>query len=130
MDSGCSNGHGRVVLLYYELCKKTWDGSPATESGFESTGIITEEVQTEEDSTTNESLQGPTSSNIEDADETDQNDISANDTDEAARNCGTINKRRELLDNKLSTYKHERMKWKLPVDTQLLSCAQDELALS
>ena len=131
VDSGRRSGHGRVVLLYYEWCEKIWGGLPATEvigSGFEITEIVKAELQNEEDNTTNEST--PTSSNIEDADETYQNDVSANDTDEASpRNCETIKKKRELLDNKLSTYKYERMKRKLPVDTQLLSCAQEELAL-
>ena len=41
----------------------------------------------------------------------------------------TVSKRREFLDKKLGTYKHEHMKRKLPVDSQLLSCAQEELAL-
>ena len=31
VDSGRRSGHGRVVLLYYELCDKIWGGSPATE---------------------------------------------------------------------------------------------------
>ncbi|XP_014913106.1 tripartite motif-containing protein 16-like [Poecilia latipinna] len=38
VDSGRRNGHGRVVLLYFELCKQIWDGSPDTdalESGLE-----------------------------------------------------------------------------------------------
>ena len=31
IDSGRRSGHGRVVLLYYELCEKIWGGSPATQ---------------------------------------------------------------------------------------------------
>lgn len=31
VDSGRSSGHGRVVMIYYELCEKLWGGSPATE---------------------------------------------------------------------------------------------------
>ena len=27
---GRKSGHGRVVLLYYELCQEIWEGSPAT----------------------------------------------------------------------------------------------------
>lgn len=30
VDSGRRSGHGRVVLLYFELCEKVWGGSPAT----------------------------------------------------------------------------------------------------
>ncbi len=44
-------------------------------------------------------------------------------------NQDVIRKRRELLDGKLNNYRHDRMKRKLPVDTQLLSCAQEELAV-
>ena len=36
----------------------------------------------------------------------------------------TIKQRRELLDNQLKNYKQEKMKRKLPVDSQMLSCAQ------
>ena len=28
VDSGRRSGHGRVVLLFYELCEKIWGGSP------------------------------------------------------------------------------------------------------
>lgn len=48
VDSGRRSGHGRVVLLYYELCEKIWGGSPATEeieSVFESTDIILEDTE-------------------------------------------------------------------------------------
>ena len=31
VDSGRRSGHGRVVLLYYELCERIWGGSPATQ---------------------------------------------------------------------------------------------------
>ena len=43
VDRGRRSGHGRVVMLYYELCEKIWGGSPATvqiESGLESTDIV------------------------------------------------------------------------------------------
>ena len=42
IDSGRKSGHGRVVLLYFELCQSIWGGSPATtqiEGGMESTDI-------------------------------------------------------------------------------------------
>ena len=41
----------------------------------------------------------------------------------------TVKRRRELLDEKLKTYKQDKMKRKLPVDSQMLGCAQDELAI-
>ena len=31
VDDGRHSGHGRVVMIYYELCEKIWGGSPATE---------------------------------------------------------------------------------------------------
>ena len=87
------------------------------------------DLPNEDDSIINESVNiTSTSSHVEDADETDQNDVS--ETDEVfTRNSETIRKRKDLLDNKLSAYKHKRMKRKLPVDAQQLSCAQEELAI-
>ena len=41
----------------------------------------------------------------------------------------TVRKRRELLVEKLKTYKQDKMKRKLPVDSQMLGCAQEELAI-
>ena len=41
----------------------------------------------------------------------------------------TIKQRRELLDNQLKNYKQEKMKRKLPVDSQMLCCAQEELKI-
>ena len=42
VDSGRKSGHGRVVLMYFELCEKIWGGSPATEQmqgGVETTDL-------------------------------------------------------------------------------------------
>ena len=62
--------------------------------------------------------------------EIDHNDVTTDDTDEvSASNQDIMRKRRELLDGKRSMYKHEQMKRKLSVDAQLLSCAQEELAI-
>ena len=44
VDSGRKSGHGRVVLLYFELCEQIWGGSPATttiQSGIETTDVET-----------------------------------------------------------------------------------------
>ena len=43
VDSGRTSGHGRVVLLYFELCKQIWGGSSATvmaSSGIETTDTV------------------------------------------------------------------------------------------
>ena len=112
-------------MLYNELCEKIWDGSPSTqniEGGIESTEIVAQ-------------VDDNTHGNMEDfvvetLSEIDYNDATTDITDEAfGSNQNIITKRRELLDGKLSTYKHEQMKRKLPVDTQLLWCAQEELAI-
>ena len=42
VDSRRKSGHGRVVMLYSELCERVWGGSSATEqvlSGMESTDL-------------------------------------------------------------------------------------------
>ena len=43
MDTGRRSGHGRVVLLYFELCKQVWGGSPATTTI--ASGIETNELE-------------------------------------------------------------------------------------
>ena len=35
VDTGKRSGHGRVVLVYYELCESIWGGSPATHSSLQ-----------------------------------------------------------------------------------------------
>ncbi|KAK2549942.1 hypothetical protein P5673_029547 [Acropora cervicornis] len=43
VDSGRRSGHGRVVLLYFELCEQIWGASPATvmvSSGIETTDMV------------------------------------------------------------------------------------------
>jgi hypothetical protein len=134
VDSGRRSGHGRVVLLYYELCEKIWGGSPATEeiqNGLESTDVVTDEKQHEDQIPPTESRQGtPTDTDILTG-EPDVSNRSPNDPDDSSsrKSDDTVRKRREFLDKKLGTYKHEHMKRKLPVESQLLSCAQEELAL-
>ena len=49
VDSGRRSGHGRVVIIYYELCEKIWGGSPATEQiegGVETVELISEDGPT------------------------------------------------------------------------------------
>ena len=41
----------------------------------------------------------------------------------------SVHHRRKLLDNRLSNYKQDKLKRKLPVDSQLVSCAQEELQI-
>ena len=48
---------------------------------------------------------------------------------EEEQNERTTKQQRELLDEKLKNYKQEKLKCKLPVDTQLLCCAKEELKI-
>ena len=116
-----------MVLLYYELCEKIWGGSPGTEeiqTGLECSEIVSDEGQSED--------QIPLTTDTDELDtdvltgEPDVSDGRPNDPDDSSgRNSGnTVSKRREFLDKKLFTHKHERMKRKLPVDSQMLACAR------
>ena len=43
VDSGRRSGHGRVVMIFYELYERVWGGSPATEQiegGIESSELV------------------------------------------------------------------------------------------
>lgn len=59
---------------------------------------------------------------------TEEPDHSAEDHTDVSM-AATIKQRRQLLDSKLNNYKQEKLKRKLPVDTQILSCAQEELQI-
>lgn len=116
VDSGRS-GHGRVVLLYYERCEKIWGGSPATnqvEGGIQSTDLLESSDVTEPGS--------PVELNTVSQPEEES-------SSSASTSVATTEHRRQLLDSKLKNYKQEKLKRKLPVDAQLLSCAQEELSI-
>ena len=123
VDSGHQSGHGRVVLLYYELCEKVWGGSPATQqldTGIESTDL--NDVTDPTPSPTGSSGNG-------EADESTRNDSIVELTDEGQRQEQTVNSRRQYLDRKLSGHKTEKMKRKLPIGVQVLACAKEDLAV-
>lgn len=118
VDSGRRSGHGRVVYLYYELCEKLWGGSPATEQI--EMGVEMEEVNDQQ----------------ADAGERESGDFNHDNTEEqgsdnTSSQCSTrepstspddssSHKRREMLDETLSTYRHKRMKKRVSSDVQLL----------
>ena len=72
VDSEKRSGHGRVILLCYELCAPVWGGSPATEQieGLESMDLTCDsgarEVSCEDDSHRNKHIQD-TQNNSENA---------------------------------------------------------------
>ena len=149
VDSGRRSGHGRVVIIYYELCEKIWGGSPATEQiegGVETVELISEDGPTSSQSIislgdssnntpastsgTQPSDESQVPAEFEELEEDDgkngeEIDHETVDTTHQA----TVKKRREFLDEKLRNYKHDKMKRKLPVDAQMLGCAQEELAI-
>ena len=129
VDSGRRSGHGRVLLLYYELCEKIWGGSPATqqlETGIETSDMNSEELDDPAPSSVNSGMSGNS--------EADQESLAPEGSveyteEQSSSGQDTVRQRREYLDAKLKSYKSEKMKRKLPVDTQLLACAREELAI-
>ena len=132
IDSGRRSSHGRAVLLYFELCEQLWGGSPATEqiaSGLESAdlgpGDKSERAGNEDDEltthTTDSTEEQPTAGVLE------------NPTSQPARERPTSSsvtvQRRQFLDSKLTNYRQEKLTRKVSMDVQMLSCAQEELAV-
>lgn len=126
VDSGRKSGHGRVVLLYYELCEKIWGGSPATqqlETGIESSNTnLAEDVD-------NSSINSGVSGSSDAAASCDHDGSVESAEEHLEQSSSAVRKRREYLDGKLASYRNEKLKRKLPVDTELLACAQEELAI-
>jgi len=123
VDAGRRSGHGRVVLLYYELCERIWGGSPATQQidgGMESVDI------SELSELTHPDLDSPLNSGNDTSTEAEHPEHQSN---AQPLLDVSVQKRRKLLDEKLKSHKQEKLKRKLPVDIQLLSCAQEELKI-
>ena len=114
VDAGRKSGHGRVVLLYFELCEEIWGGSPATtqiQGGVESNDLTEDqsnvppaETESEEDPQDD----GPGPSNTPTSEPT------------------TVEQRRELLDTTLRTHRQPKMKRTLPANSQLLEIAKED----
>ncbi|CAB4033892.1 Hypothetical predicted protein, partial [Paramuricea clavata] len=137
VDSWRKSGHGRVVLLYFELCEQIWDGSPATTTL--PTGIETSEIQDELElsmlnspspasrSGTSPSRCGnPTSRASTPTSRASTPSTSTIELDDDER---PENERRDLLDARLKGYRQEKLKRKLSIDSQLLSVAQDDVEI-
>ena len=124
VHSGRKSGHGRVVLLYYELCQEICCGSPATNmisSGLESSTLI-------DDIDVDGALDTPAMVGVND-DESESLEDEEGPQDDATPTSSTIKHQRELLNSKLKCYRQENLNRKLPVDNQLLSIAQEELEI-
>lgn len=121
IDSGKRSGHGRVVLLYFEQCENIWGGSPATNSI--SSGIETGDLEGSSDSSSVENTDSTGSLERQDLDLTDLSEVAP---DEPSM---STSERRSLLDAKLKGHKSEKLKRKLPAETQFLNLAQEELQI-
>ena len=119
------------------MCEKLWGGSPATEQI--EMGIETEEVNQQVDANqqvdVNEQLGVSEREDSIDGDTEEQTEPSGgsgssqSSTGESTSEDSLQRKRRQALDESLSTYKHKRMKKRVPGDVQLLQLAEKELEL-
>ncbi|CAI5658451.1 uncharacterized protein LOC102081299 [Oreochromis niloticus] len=123
VDSGRKSGHGRVVLLYFELCEQIWGGSPATTaipSGIETADVDTASHRSESASTSS----APDISTVELSDVSDQ--AQSGDSDLPT---SVVKERRDLLNAKLKGHRQDRLKRRLSTETQLLNVAEVDIQM-
>ena len=145
MDSGKRSGHGRVASLYYELCGKIWGGSPATEqidTGLETAELNVSSLEVNnaspslEDVGLNEDLekeieQSPIINDSQFSSEvasTSEGHMSESDSSARSR----IGRKRRADGQTLSSfnsYKQQKLKKKVPADSQMLHFAEREVEL-
>ncbi|CAL9693812.1 unnamed protein product [Knipowitschia caucasica] len=111
IDSGRKSGYGRVVHLYFELCEQIGGGSPATTTM--SSGIETNDLD--------DSLPAPSPSTSATTEPSD----AASDTEQES-GAHTVKQRRDLLQAKLNGHRHDRLKRKLPAETQWLNALEED----
>ena len=129
VDSGRKSGHGRVVLMFFESCEDIWGGSPATSaipSGLESVELTTDSEPSYNPGSPEsvDSTDAESSVTIQESPEEEK--ATGNITEKEDR-ASQIKERRDLLNARLKGHKQEKLKQKLPLDTQLLNVAQEEL---
>ena len=108
------------MLLYFEWCEQIWGGSPATEhfsSGVETVDLDESQASKQEtqSSSLDSSLTATETEGVHTIDTTFLDHASGGDPSSQSR----VQQRRAFLDEKLSNYKQEKFKRKLPVDSQL-----------
>lgn len=131
VDSGRRSGHGRVVLLYLELCDQIWGGSPATTimpSGIETTEID-EGTNSHSSDQPDQSRNSPSSTSVSTFDPDSPDGLDQSMDEGSTLPAKVVKERRDLLSSKLAGYKKEKLKRKLPKDSLLLNCAQEELKI-
>lgn len=99
VDSGRKSGHGRVVLLFFELCESIWGGSPATLTL--SVGIETSDV-------------GPEVPVLEQTGA--ELSISSGERVEEVSVSADMENRRQRLDATLTNHRRQKLKRKLSPD--------------
>lgn len=132
VDSGRRSGHGRVVLIYFELCEKVWGGSPATEQL--ECGVESSDLTSVADEANNvpgdDEARAEQSGNLSDVSSNDdEDDSSSKPTSAVSLSPSTIRRRRKFIDHKLCEHRQEKLKRKLPVDQQLLNYAQEDIGI-
>ena len=129
VDDGRQSSHGGVILLYFELCEHIWGGSPASttiSSCIETTELSemctdSEEISPSSSSTPVCLVNSSSTDNIKDSSE-------SQDIIEILPST-VVQEQRSLLNSKLAGHKHEKLKLKLPNDSQLVTFAQEELKI-
>lgn len=145
IDSGRKSGHGRVVLLFFDICQDTWSGSPATTTL--PNGIETTEIGDEQELEV--SITCPISASTPSSDASRPNTPSTRPTTPSSRastpstsaaddfpelepetkDPSSLKERRDLLNARLKGYRQEKRKRKLSVDSQLLNIAQEDIEI-
>lgn len=125
VDSGRRSGHGRVVLLYFELCEQIWGGSPAVTTI--NCGIETSDINNRSSVTSDESYP-PSVSRDSPSPLLSSSAPSPATASEESESTETQN-RRDRLNATLSSYRQERLKRKLSNEGQLITLAQEDLKL-
>lgn len=127
-----------MVWIHYELCESIWGGSPATasiETGIESTDIESPSINNVNESSdcdevnTEGSVQQSITAN-DDFSSVSSESESTTPTDSGSSHEVEVksrSERRSLINEKLKNHKEEKLKRKLPLDSQLLPIAQDEI---
>ncbi|XP_037546441.1 uncharacterized protein LOC119423103 [Nematolebias whitei] len=113
VDTGRRSGHGRVVLLYFELCEQIWGGSPASTTI--SSGIETADLDH------SRTLPSPSTSSSSIT-----MDVADTGSDNESSVGPTSKERRDLLDAKLKGHRHDRLRRKLPAETQWLNALEED----
>ena len=122
VDTGRRSGHGRVVLLYFELCEAIWGDSPATTTI--PSGIETTQLTVEEGSTSDQDFDPQDAVSVVPTSRAD-NPVSERESTDAI----TVKERKELLNTRLKGHKQEKLKRKLPVDLQMLTVAKEDIQM-